>query len=93
MELEKLTNQLMLSHEEMRMLQVKVRRCEDKIQELHLEYEDVEADLDDNAVQVSLVFIEWDVLPQEVLSGSLGCNLTQTTHDARCTSHTGGERV
>lgn len=49
-ELEGLTNQLTMAAEEMRQLQVKLRYCDDRVQELLLELEDVEADLDDNSM-------------------------------------------
>ena len=49
-ELERLTNELGMCHEEYRLMKVKVRTCKDKIQNFQLELEDVEADLDDNAV-------------------------------------------
>lgn len=50
-ELDRLNNKILLAAEETRLLRVLIRRCQDKIQDLSLEVEDVEADLDANSAQ------------------------------------------
>lgn len=49
-ELEAITNQLSMVTEETRMLNVKIRYCDDRVQELLLELEDIELDMDENSM-------------------------------------------